>query len=153
AGPAGPQGPTGEQGAAGPAGATGPQGDPGPAGPAGPAGPTTLVQSAFAQVTTDVATAGPQYGPIGQGGLQVTRTTTGGKLIVHFDTSFGSDAFGGFGEFRAVLEDGTVLGTTAGAAVGSGNGPTVGDAALTIETGALAAGSHTVEVQWTAAAS
>jgi hypothetical protein len=140
-GPTGAIGPTGATGA-GATGPTGPTGSTGSTGPTGSSG-AGLIQTQVADLTTDVANGGGSATL-----LSVPIVVTGGNsLLAHFTASGQNSGAGGSQTFFQLRIDGTVIkGATFTKGGGGGAG---GDcAAIVAKIPALAAGAHTVDVQW-----
>lgn len=131
---------------AGVAGGLGLAGPAGPAGPSGPAGPTGVVQALGEDLAVDLAI--PINTPFVNLQSIALNTLAGSRLKVDFSAAFiAGVAASGSVSFRLLID-----GVTAPAALGATQTVTVLDQSMVTGfaylTPALAAGPHTVTIQW-----
>lgn len=114
----------------------------GPAGPAGPAGPTTLVQSKLTALAADKSTGSAVFSSL----LSSTiTTTTGGVLLIWVNVGASNDTNNIHDNIFAVFVDGVRQRTAGFTSSGGAHHACVG---IAVRMAGVAAGLHTVEIQW-----
>jgi hypothetical protein len=132
-------------GATGPTGATGPSGPTGPTGPSGATGatgPDNLIRTFGQRITSPTSTSSMSFVDLPPLSIAIT-TSAGDDLIVHFYASVSNSLVARM-VFRIVL-DGVPFNVCAGSNPGPGEQVTM---SLLQRFVALAAGVHTVKIQW-----
>ena len=142
---AGATGPTGDAGSTGPTGATG-SGSTGPTGSTGAAG-TGLIQTQVADVVADTSVTGGAFLPLVPLSIPIV-IGAGNSLLVHFSASGQNPGGGNLTLFRLLVDGVVVKGATF--TRGGGGGPGGESTAIVAKITGLAAGAHSVDIEWSA---
>lgn len=106
------------------------------------AGVGGVIQTGFAKVTSDVTTTSTSF--VDVTGLSVTLTTTGGDLVAFFTFGASNSTTGRENDFRILLDGTSYQGTS----MRCGAKDLAQSGGIVIRFTGVAAGSHTVKIQW-----
>lgn len=98
-----------------------------------------LVQTAFAEITTDTTTTSTSFVDL----LTITLTTATNNLLIYVSHSFGNTSAFGAQVFVRLLLDGAAI-----RGAGDQASSTFASSGAIITKEAVTAGSHTIKVQW-----
>lgn len=109
--------------------------------------PPQLVQTAIAKLGSNITSTGA-FGTI----LTITITTTGGSIVSHATATSSNSANPAVNEFRIQIDGSTVATGSSGWDGGSLSATSIQTSVALLGATAIAAGSHTITLQWTTTA-